>query len=54
MIGCCGVPPVAMGANVVTGTGTWSPNFAVAAEPSDVRSCGFASVRVFVSVLSSR
>ena len=54
VMGCCGVPPVAMGENVVTGIGTRSPNLAVAVMPSDVRSCGFASVRVFVSVLSRR
>ena len=39
---------------VVTGIGTRSPNRACAASPSEVRNCGFASVRVFVSVLSSR
>ena len=40
-----------MGENVVTGTGTCSPNLACAATPSDVRSCGLASVRVFVIAL---
>ena len=54
MIGCCGVPPVANGANVVVGTGTRSPNFALAATPSVARRCGFASVRVLASVLSKR
>ena len=54
VIGCCCTPPVAIGANVVTGTGTCSPNLACAATPSDVRSCGLASVRVFVSLFSRR
>ncbi len=37
---------MAIGEKVVTGTGTRSPNFACAATPSEVRSCGLASVRV--------
>ncbi len=53
VIGCCAVPPVAIGWNVVTGTGTCSPKRAFADVPSVVRSCGFASVRVFESVFSS-
>ena len=34
VIGCWEMPPVAMGANVVTGTGTWSPKRAWAVWPS--------------------
>jgi len=50
VMGCCGVPPVAIGAKVVCGTGTRSPKRACAGDPSDVRSCGLASVRVCESV----
>ena len=53
VIGCWLIPPVAMGANTVAGTGTSSPNRACAGSPSDVRSCGLARVRVLASVFSS-
>ena len=54
VIGCCGMPPVAIAVKVVTGTGTWSPKRACAVWPSEMRSCGFASSRVEESVSSSR
>ena len=55
VIGCCGVPPVAIGANVRDRHRHAARRTAPApAMPSEVRSCGLASVRVFVSVLSSR
>ena len=38
VIGCCEVPPVAIGVNTVTGTGTWSPKRAWAVWPSEMRS----------------
>ena len=43
-----------MGANVVTGTGTRSPNRAVEESPSVARKCGLARMRVAVSFFSSR
>ena len=42
---------MAIGANVVTGIGTSSPNRACAGSPSDVRSCGLARIRVLRVVL---
>ena len=52
--GCWAMPPVAMGENVVTGTGTLSPKRACAVWPSIVRSWGLASRRDDVSLCSSR
>jgi hypothetical protein len=52
--GCWAIPPVAMGENTVTGTGTWSPKRAWAVCPSAVRSWGLAMRRDEVSVLSRR
>ncbi len=54
VIGCWATPPVAIGENVVTGTGICSPNLAWAVTPSDVRSCGLASVRELLSLFSRR
>ena len=52
--GCWATPPVAMGENTVTGTGTWSPKRACAVCPSIVRSCGLARRRDEVSLCSRR
>ena len=54
VIGCWLMPPVAMGANVVTGTGTRSPKRACAGSPSEVLRRGLASARVFVSFFNRR
>jgi hypothetical protein len=54
VIGWVCTPPAAIGAKVVTGTGTRSPNRACAGMPSVVRSCGLARMRVAVSFFSSR
>ena len=54
VIGCCWMPPAAIGAKVVTGTGTRSPKWASAVCPSVVRRCGLASVRVSESCFNSR
>ncbi len=47
-------PVCTMGTIVVTGTGTSSPKLASAFMPSVMRMCGLASVRVLLSLLSSR
>jgi hypothetical protein len=54
VIGWVFTPPAAMGANVVTGTGTSSPKLALAVIPSVVRRWGLASARVAESFFSSR
>ena len=54
VMGCWAMPPLAIAVNVVTGTGTWSPNRAWAVSPSETLSWGLARSRVEVSVSSRR
>ena len=52
--GLAEAPPVAMGVNVVLGTGTSSPRFSVTFCPSVPRSCGLATVLVCESLSRKR